>query len=182
MKGILAGLAAAGSSLFLLLTACALVQSLNGSGSRSGHVSGALLEAPPAERYETQPGVRYDLPVPLSDNAEPTYPSAMLSQHIPITMVRVRLMVDDEGHVYRMQSLGHIEETEQIFFAAVQTAVLKWQFFPLVKVTDGPGNTVVTVAETSTNYAGQAAKLPFHQDYAFSFEQVDGKGVVRKVP
>ncbi len=90
-------------------------------------------------------------------------------------------MVNDEGRVYDVQALGQLQEAEQPYFAAVQSAVANWQFFPLVKVTDGPGNTVVTVGETSTSYAGIATKLPFHQDYAFSFEQVRGKGVVKAV-
>jgi len=106
----------------------------------------------------------------------------MLAQQSGITTIRVRLMVNDEGHVYEVQALDRVEEANLPYLAAVQSAALNWRFFPLVKVTDGPGNTVVTVGETSTSYAGQAAKLPFHQDYAFSFEQVNGKGIVRSIP
>jgi hypothetical protein len=106
----------------------------------------------------------------------------MLAHHIPKTTVHVRLMVNEDGHVYQVQALDQVAETERPYLIAVEAAVLNWHFFPLVKVTDGPGNTVVTVGETSTNYAGRAAKLPFHQDYAFSFEQVNGKGIVRPVP
>ena len=172
----------ASSVVLLVLAACAPVPSVSPPESRTGQVSAASLDALPSDRYEVQPGVHYDLPLPLPDNPEPTYPSAMLTQHIPIATIRVRLTVNDEGHVYDVQALDHVEETKLPYLAAVRSAVLNWQYFPLVKVTEGPGNTVVTVGETSTNYAGQAVKLPFHQDYAFSFEQLNGRGIVKKVP
>jgi hypothetical protein len=173
-------------SLSIVLAACGHStsrpeQSAYSSLNRTGQVSGTPIEASDTERYEPQPGVHYDLPGPLQDNPEPTYPPAMLTQRLPTATVRVRLMVNDKGRVYDVQALGQLREAEQPYFAAVESAVSKWQFFPLVKVTDGPGNTVVTIGETSTSYAGIATKLPFHQDYAFSFEQVGGKGVVNAV-
>ncbi|MEP6484000.1 MAG: hypothetical protein ABJB01_06085 [Rudaea sp.] len=144
----------------------------------SGRVSGNVIDASDADHYKPTAGVRYDAPAPSPDNALPHYPDEMLSRRLEPIEIKIRLIVDEHGAVTEIRPLGSRQD-DAPFVAAVQSAVTHWQFTPLVQIVDGPGDTLIATGGSSVQYAGAAKALAFHQDYAFVFEQTDGKPAVR---
>jgi len=131
-----------------------------------GTVDGFVLDAPSSEQYEARRGESFLRPHKAPNNAQPIYPGYLLSSRLPPVEVQVRIIVSAEGSVTSATPLGHTDEAAQPFLDAVVAAVSGWRFYSLVKI-DASGN---------------AIKLPFHQDYSFTFKQVDGKGVVSESP
>jgi hypothetical protein len=164
----------------VVLVGCATntTKSDNDQAHRRGQVSGNLIEAPAADQYAASPGIRFQQPTPSPDNALPDYPSRLLSQHLAGVEIKIRLVVDEHGAVIQTQPLQAISDPLQPFLRAVESAVSHWQFIPLIKLADAPGSSTVVIGDTSLLFDGQATALPFHQDYAFTFEQVNGQPIV----
>ncbi len=174
----------------MIVCVVALLASMGGCSTRetirtdaavaapSGHVSGDIIEASDADQYKPAPGVHFDPPAPSPENALPEYPAEMLSRRLAPVAIKVRLIVDERGSVAETRMLDSLDE-DSAFISSVRSAVSHWRFMPLVKIVDGPGKNTITVGDTIMQYDGAATALAFHQDYAFVFEQKDGKPAVR---
>lgn len=141
-----------------------------------GQVQASLIDAQAADRYVARDDVQYQSPQAWPDNAMPDYPAEWLAQRLPPQRIAVRLIVDTQGQVAEVQRLPAAPAPDA-FFASVQAAVRQWQFSPLVELRPGPPTELV-VGDVTTSYKSSATPLPFHQDYAFRFEQHEGKPAV----
>lgn len=144
----------------------------------TGEVSGTPIEALPQEEYESKPNVHFENPTPFPENAAPVYPGQLLADRLPPVRLSVRAVVNEQGQVTSVSAVGVVPVDQQPFFASAQAALLTWKFLPLVQITEGSGMTKIVNGDSMWVYPGQAKALPFHQDYAFVFQQHDGKGTV----
>ena len=162
------------SSLCSCATIRSQVSSAHANPLRSGDVQSTAVQAPKNERYEAVLGTRFEQPVPFPENPVPVYPADLLSQRLSPIEVHVRLVVDKHGVVSESRLTTPTGGQTSAFSAAVISATLQWHFLPLVEIKAGPGTSSIFVGDTEFQYAGEATALPFHQDYAFVFSQVDG--------
>lgn len=170
-------------ALALVLAGCASTpptqtESPPDSTSLRGEVSGAPIEPAVEDRYQGKADVRFDQPFPFPENAVPSYPEALLAARLPPITLTVRLIISEAGTVSKISPLTAVAPEQEAFLASLQTTLLSWQFLPLVEISEGPGQTMITAHGINYRYDGQAKALPFHQDYAFVFRQQDGKGSV----
>lgn len=104
----------------------------------------------------------------------PIYPAALIARRPAPVDIRARLVVGADGYVSRVLFLPAqpVDATHAAFRMAVQEAVLRWRFTPLLMTRwkNLPDGSSVRV---------QAKAMPFSQDYVFHFALVDGKPVVR---
>lgn len=122
-----------------------------------------LLRSPASERYPIESDVTYALPIPQAGNAVPQYPVELLSSRLPPVTVQARLVVGGDGAV----TDATIVEGDSIppgFAQSVLLAVRSWRFNPLKRRKEGKVET-----------------LPFSQQYAFTFRQVNGRAVVESM-
>lgn len=145
---------------------------------RDGAVQVQPLPADAGDRYAHSEEVRYESPVAAADNPLPEYPPALLAEHLPLRSVRVRLIVDAEGRVVDAQTLdADAAAAGDPFFGSVRAACAQWRFSPLIERTREPVQTADAEGTVWTEYRDRERTLPFHLDYAFRFEQVDGKAL-----
>ena len=143
-----------------------------------GVVSGAPIAASAQEQYESKPNVRFEQPAPFPENSSPVYPQHLLVDRLPLVRLNVRVVANDQGQVVSVLPIEPVPVEREPFLASVRAALLTWQFLPLVQITEGPGTSEISVHDTISQYQGQAKALAFHQDYAFVFQQQNGKGTV----
>ena len=112
-------------------------------------------------------------------NQPPAYPAALLPLALPPRVVTARLVVDADGRVTDAAPVD-LDATDQsgAMFASVRDAVLRWRFFPLVKIVAGAGKTTLRTHDVETTYDGKAISLPFSEVYQFTFTQSAGVGRV----
>ena len=124
-----------------------------------GAVRAEIVDVPSEGRYQAVPGSTYFDPLPIRGNAQPVYPADLLARRLPAMVVVARIVVDGAGAVVR----ADIVETggEPAFGQAVLSAVKDWTFIPLKRVT-----------------GDRIERLPFTQEYRFTFSQVNGRAVV----
>jgi hypothetical protein len=163
-----------------LLAACAAQQAIQHIDlPRSGNVAMTEVNAADEQSYAVEGDAQWMSPQAFYENEAPVYPGELLTANLPPIKVRVRIVVSEQGVVAESTALEAPAEYPQ-FFAAVQSVVGSWKYWPLVKVLpthDGTRTEIVFNGFVST-YEGKATALPFHQDYDFVFTQKDGKGVV----
>jgi len=167
--------------LAVLLVACATQQALK-QLPRSGDVAMKEVAGADEQSYAMAGNEQWVAPTPFGENEAPIYPPDLLAANLPPMKVRVRVVVDEHGVVTDSTAVDAPPDYPQ-FFAAVQSVVGAWKYWPLVKVVpthDGTRTEIVFSGFVST-YDGQATALPFHQDYEFTFTQKDGKGSVTSV-
>ncbi len=153
----------AATSVALLLAACASrppAPPLRTSYASDGAVTAQVVEGSRVEQYQNGPGVRYSGSGPAPDNTQPTYPPALLSRQLPPVTVDARLVVTTDGTV-QSASVMRSSSTEAAFADAVLAAVHEWAFMSLTRVS-----------------GGEVERLPFSQEYRFTFRQVNGHAVV----
>lgn len=131
-----------------------------------GRVNARILDVPSSEQYRMAANGHFSSPTAFSHNPMPQYPEALLVRRLPPAEVRIRVVVDADGVVTSTSPVGDVGPDRQSFVDATIAAVTYWQFTPLYM----------------TDEQGQWQKMPFHQDYAFTFTQVDGKGSVVESP
>jgi hypothetical protein len=165
---------AAAGTLACLLVACRTQPPLE--PERTGHVGAQIVETEGAERYRVDPGSFYDYPVPAPSNPMPAYPPDLLAAQLPPVRIRVRVIVSEAGLVSQVTPIDPSDAVHPRFIAAVQDAVLRWRYMPLVKVERGPVQTRIIAHGHETTYPGVATALPFHEDCEFTFTQRDGTG------
>jgi len=146
---------------------------------RLGDVGVLKIEAAPGESYPVETDERFVYPAPWDDNPPPAYPELLLAQRLPPVRMKVRVIVDEGGRVQQTALLGPPGQNDAAFFAAVQSALGKWTFTPLIRQKPAPGKTTTLTYHGITHQmTGDATALPFHQDYEFTFTQRDGIGFV----
>lgn len=145
--------------------------------SRDGTVRVQELPAAAGERYEHSDETAYEPPAALSGNPMPEYPLALLAERLPPRSVRVRLIVDSEGRVGDVQVLDATAANGDPLFSSVRAACLQWRFSPLIQRTREPVATTDADGTVWTEYRDQRRALPFHLDFAFRFEQIDGRAM-----
>jgi TonB family protein len=158
-----------GRRCIAMLAACALLAGCASQASRlelregyaaDGAVSAEIVDQPDGARYQPVAGSMYFSPLPIRENAKPEYPADLLARRLPAAVVVARLVVDGMGAVERAEVIESTSE-EPAFRDAVLSAVKGWTFIPLKRVT---GDTI--------------ERLPFTQEYRFTFKQVNGHAVV----
>lgn len=125
-----------------------------------GAVSAEIVDRPDGARYQPVAGSMYFSPLPIRENAKPEYPAGLLARRLPVAVVVARLVVDGMGAVERAEVIENTSE-EPAFRDAVLSAVKGWTFIPLKRVT-----------------GDRIERLPFTQEYRFTFKQVNGHAVV----
>lgn len=125
-----------------------------------GAVSAEIVDRPDASRYQVVAGSTYFNPLPIRENARPAYPAVLLERRLPPVTVVARIVVSDSGAVERADVVESTSD-EQAFGDAVLSAVAGWTFIPLKRIT-----------------GDRVERLPFTQDYRFTFRQVNGRAVV----
>lgn len=109
----------------------------------------------------------------------PIYPPSQLATCLPVVDVQAQVIVDTSGkasEVRRYPAAGSTQATiPPVFFDAVRTAVMQWQFEPLLigrRTNDASGGT----------HAIDSEAKPFSLLYAFRFECSSGKATVSSTP
>ena len=125
-----------------------------------GAVSADIVDRPDSARYQPVAGSVYLNPLPIRENALPQYPPDLLARRLPEATVVVRIVVDETGAVARAELVDG-SSGEAAFAEAVLSAVRGWTFIPLKRIT-----------------GARVERLPFTQDYRFTFRQVNGRAVV----
>jgi len=164
--------------ILALLAGCVLDSRPNIDEKKSGNVLGSRLDEPGSERYQQTQGIRYEQPLPSPDNPQPEYPRTLLQQHLDPIEVRIRIIVNEKGHVVQVDRLGSNTDRSE-FWENIELAVARWKFTPLVRIIEGDGVSTIHSGGAIATYHGKATALPFHQDYIFEFIQVNGNTSVR---
>jgi len=155
------------------------VQTTRAASSRHA-ADGARAEDPaPAEdpAHVDPPRVEFIQPKPDPANALPAYPPSLLARHVPPTVVKVRLRIETDGAVFKVDPLDPPKTADQrVFVEAVRDACWSWKYSPLIRLDLNRGETVrVDSKGSSTEFKGHPTALPFHVDYAFTFSRRDGR-------
>ena len=175
--------AAVPAALLLIPLACAPRRPVIPPPDPQGRTSVRVLNAPasPSAGGEVSSWAPRITPAYASaSNALPVYPAHALKARCGTDTVAVRIHVDPAGNVSRQESVPgrppRHEPCAQAFEAAAATAVRDWKFAPAFRQTP--------IVEPGAD--PQAAPLKWQQepvaiylDFEFTFEVVDGRGVVR---
>jgi hypothetical protein len=162
-----------GVAALALLAACAGRPPAPAEPPASGRVSGELLIDATTPVAEPAPDEVHEPPVQRADNPLPAYPPGLVDARLPPQAVSVRIVVDREGRVARVDPLGEAAPDAR-FLDAVRQAVLQWRFEPfrVIEWADGPD------ADGDGEPDGQQVvgeqTRPFRFDMRFRFEVVDG--------
>ena len=134
----------------------------------------ALADAP---AHAEPPRLEYIQPKPDPGNALPVYPASLLKRQVPSTVVKVRLRIESDGAVFKVDPLEQPATADQrAFVEAVRDACWSWKYSPLIRMDLNRGETVrVDSRGSSTEFKGHPTALPFHIDYAFTFSRRDGR-------
>jgi hypothetical protein len=155
------------------------VQTTPAATSRHGVVSARADDPAGADRPAHVDPPRLEFIQPKADpgNAVPQYPSRLLTRHVPPTVVKVRLRIESDGAVFKVDPLEPPATADQrAFVEAVRDACWSWKYSPLIRLDLNRGETVrVDDKGSSTAFKGHPMALPFHIDYAFTFSRRDGR-------
>ncbi|MBN8887298.1 MAG: hypothetical protein J0I77_16365 [Rudaea sp.] len=132
---------------------------------------------PQATHYEEKDDESTTIPQP-GDNPPPVYPPSMIALHLPLVMVKAKLIFGAQGTVeeVRIVPADPASPRPVEFDEAVRDAVRGWFYTPLTftrweEVKDAEGNIV-------DSRPASIEKKPFSLDFDFRFELRDGKPVV----
>ncbi|MET0225338.1 MAG: hypothetical protein ABW187_02745 [Dokdonella sp.] len=132
----------------------------------------------PAQPIQVEPPrIEFIQPKPDPGNGLPAYPSSLLARPVPPTVVKVRLRVESDGAVFKVDPLDPSATADQrAFIEAVRDACWSWKYSPLIRMDLNRGETVrIEGNGLSTEFKGHPTALPFHVDYAFTFSRRDGR-------
>lgn len=164
---------AASLALLIALQGCHTVAptaSKEAPPSHKGEVSYQLVPATGAAQYKLKKSEHSFGAQPLT-NEPPVYPPSLVAANLPLTTVRVKAIIDQNGKVSEVRNLDTATSREtELFVTACRDAMLHWTYSPMTVVEefdDGKGN----ITQVRKN-------APFSLDYAFKFELVDGRPTV----
>ncbi|MBK8068783.1 MAG: hypothetical protein IPK27_14495 [Rhodanobacteraceae bacterium] len=157
-----------------MLAACASQPPVPPEPAASGRVSGELILDPGTLVAEPEPDEVHEPPMQRAGNLSPVYPAELIAARLPPQSVSVRIVVDREGRVARVDPLEGAGTPDARFLAAVREAVMRWRFEPfrVIEWADGPdadGN-----GEPDGQQVVGEQTRPFRFDMRFRFEVVDG--------
>ena len=113
-----------------------------------------------------------------SENRLPEYPAYALRAGCRDGVVPVRVVIDTDGNVAAQQDIPGrplpSDECHMAFRAAVQSAVKDWKFAPAFRQKPVPGPD-----PRAPILRWEQTPITIYLDFEFSFQIVQGKGVVR---
>jgi predicted small lipoprotein YifL len=128
--------------------------------------------------------VKFRRPQPLDQRTLPIYPADALAAHDGPHRELVRIVIDDHGSVSQVgdSPLGASDGGlyAAAFREAVDTAVRRWRFAPGALYKTEPGHDLDNDGKPDYQVATSIDVVPVYYDIRFTFEIVDGKGVVTK--
>jgi hypothetical protein len=148
-----------------------------------GAVAAKLLEDPNVPRVRLGPGEEYVEPFIAPENPVPEYPVELLKLRLKPHVVVVRMLVDEEGQILDISPSPLQASTDSphllLFESQVHAALQQWSVRPpaIRKFKPGPDSDGDGTADYRILVDQRTFKTYF--DLAFTFEVVDGKGVVR---
>jgi hypothetical protein len=148
-----------------------------------GAVAAKLLEDPNVPRVRLGPGEEYVEPFIDPENPVPEYPAELLKLRLKPHVVVVRMLVDEEGQILDISPSPLQASTDSphlpLFESQVRAALQQWSVRPpaIRKFKPGPDADGDGTADYRIMVDQRTFKTYF--DLAFTFEVVDGKGVVR---
>lgn len=139
----------------------------------AGEVTYTLLPSATEGQYQLKKDENAYGAVPVTHDP-PVYPVALVGKNLPPAVVRVKAIVDGEGHVTEVRDLDTLQGPEHAaFFDACREAVSHWEFSPMTFVRE--------VEDKQGNMTEARRTAPFSLDYAFNFEIVEGRPGVRTI-
>jgi hypothetical protein len=139
-------------------------------------VSGELLVDPATPADEPEVDEVHEPPMQRAGNEMPHYPADWIAAHLPAQSVSVRIVVDREGKVARVEPIAPllVGAHADAFQAATTSAVQAWSFEPfrVIHWVDGPDKNGDGIADSQE--VGSMEARPFRFDMRFHFELVDG--------
>jgi len=128
--------------------------------------------------------VKFFRPIPVDQRTLPEYPAEALAAHDGPHREVVRIIVDRAGLVSKVgdSPLGASDRGEHAaaFRTAVDAAVHQWRFKPGVLYKTVPGNDVDGDGKPDYDVTTSTEIVPVYYDVKFTFEIVDGRGVVTR--
>ncbi|HEY0231848.1 MAG TPA: hypothetical protein VGC55_11400 [Dokdonella sp.] len=175
-------------ALFALLAGCVVPPPRQGpatrfvdTGVKAAPAAASHRAAAPAQVEEPAeaepPRMEFIQPKPDPGNALPVYPPSLLARHVSSTVVKVRLRIEADGAVFKVDPLEQPATADQrAFIDAVRDACWSWKYSPLIRMDLNRGLTYQVAADgSSTEFKGHPTPLPFHVDYTFTFSRRDGR-------
>ena len=166
-----------GTLVLLMLVACASrpPAPVPVEPEAQGRVSGELLLDPAAPAAAPAVDEVHESPIQLAGNPNPHYPAQLVAARLAPVAVAVRVVVDAEGKVARVEALNpETDSADPAFFAAVRDALLQWRFEPFRVIQWLPGPDHNGDGEPDGEVAGDMQTRPFRFDMRFRFEVIDG--------
>jgi hypothetical protein len=149
---------------------------------RSGVSSVRVLENPDRKPAPIDAVVERMTPAFASDaNALPAYPAHALAAECRDGTVAIRLQLDEEGNVSRVEHVPArpvVDDTcHSAFWAATSSAVRTWRFAPAFRQTPRPGPDLNGDGQPDfTRWEQSPAAI--YLDFEFAFRVVEGRGRV----
>lgn len=126
--------------------------------------------------------VKFDRPRPNDSNALPVYPERPLREHAGTHREVVRIVIDVRGQVSQVFNspleAGDGGPYAADFRAAVETAVRTWKYSPGVMRKIAPGNDLDGDGKADYTVTTSIDPIAVYYDVRFTFEIVNGAGVV----
>ena len=181
------------------LTVVALVVASVGCASKKPAAPPAPAPPPPEGKsrysYIFDPGnpalglpedVQFRRPLPKETKTLPTYPANALAAHDGPHREVVRFVIDTHGNVDKIVD-SPMEPSDEGPFAgdyrrAVEEALRSWRYEPGVFQHVKPGEDKDGDGKPDYKIMTSWDLVPVYYDVRFTFEIVDGKGVVKTVP
>ncbi len=175
-----------GCAVVALMTGCAGQAVLPEREANTYNVDGRLLEqqdeggAGAVQPYRLAPSERFRMPRPVHAPS-PTLAAETL-QSLPPTTVCMQVVLDAHGHVQRSEPLlthpacaAGAEVANQWLVQAARQATEGWSFVPAALCHFAPG----AMPSDDCSGATRIEDVPVTLAYAFTFEVVEGRTVVR---
>lgn len=128
--------------------------------------------------------VKFDRPKPMEKLKLPLYPTDALAAGDGPHLEVVRIIIDDHGHVSKVEDspLGTSDVGPHAtdFRKAIDEAVRSWRFTPGVLRKVEPGHDLDGDGKPDYTVSTSWDLVSVYYDVKFTFEIVQGKGVVRK--
>ncbi len=148
----------------------------------AGNVAVIAIVDPNAPTRHIRHDEEYVQPRPAAENQLPKYPPALLPQRLPPQRVGIRFTIDRNGAVRDVVQSAVAETTEDadpLIVNAVRDVVSRWSFSPprVRTLKDGPDADDNGIPDYRV--LDREDVISVYYDLQFTFEVIDGRGVVR---